>query len=278
MPDGQTLSSPAVASHHATIRAVRAAGLRAGPTPHQTASEAALAVDVLAQNALLRSALVRQRGQMTELRRILCSMDVAMLCVGPDLALRFYTANAGALLGIGPHHLGRPLCLPAVFAPGFDLTDCLQTVLASGIGQSQSVRQTDGVPLLCRVLPLCDGPMSASCRDGLVITFAPTNSTGPDAQLDAPVPPGDGGLAAGYPDLGCGLTRRQHQVLGHVLAGHPSKNIAADLGISRRTVENHRAAIMARTGATSLPALARLAIGADVGGDCRPAPAARSAR
>jgi len=45
-----------------------------------------------------------------------------------------------------------------------------------------------------------------------------------------------------------------------VLAGHPSKNIAADLGISQRTVENHRAAIMNRTGAGSLPELARLAM------------------
>jgi two-component system CheB/CheR fusion protein len=47
-----------------------------------------------------------------------------------------------------------------------------------------------------------------------------------------------------------------------VLAGHPSKNIAADLGISQRTVENHRAAIMTKTRMKSLPALARLALAA----------------
>ena len=59
-----------------------------------------------------------------------------------------------------------------------------------------------------------------------------------------------------------GLTKRQHQVMDRVLAGQPSKIIAADLGISQRTVENHRAAIMNKMGATSLPALARLAIAA----------------
>lgn len=59
-----------------------------------------------------------------------------------------------------------------------------------------------------------------------------------------------------------GLTTRQHQVMDMVLAGHPSKNIAADLHISQRTVENHRASIMKKTGAKSLPALARLALAA----------------
>ena len=59
-----------------------------------------------------------------------------------------------------------------------------------------------------------------------------------------------------------GLTPRQREIMSLVLAGHPSKNIAADLGISQRTVENHRASIMQRTGATSLPALARLALAA----------------
>ena len=59
-----------------------------------------------------------------------------------------------------------------------------------------------------------------------------------------------------------GLTSRQRQIMELVLAGHPSKNIAADLGISQRTVENHRASIMKKTGSKSLPALARLALAA----------------
>jgi len=59
-----------------------------------------------------------------------------------------------------------------------------------------------------------------------------------------------------------GLTPRQREIMELVLAGHPSKNIAADLGISQRTVENHRASIMKKTGSKSLPALARLAVAA----------------
>ncbi len=60
-----------------------------------------------------------------------------------------------------------------------------------------------------------------------------------------------------------GLTARQRQIMELVLAGHPSKNIAADLGISQRTVENHRAAVMKKTGSHSLSALIRLALAAD---------------
>ncbi len=60
-----------------------------------------------------------------------------------------------------------------------------------------------------------------------------------------------------------GLTPRQREIMTLVLAGHPSKNIARDLGISQRTVENHRASIMHRTGTKSLPALARLAVAAE---------------
>ncbi len=58
------------------------------------------------------------------------------------------------------------------------------------------------------------------------------------------------------------LTARQRQILQLVLAGSPSKNIAADLRISQRTVDNHRAAIMRKTEAKSLSALIRIALAA----------------
>ncbi len=58
------------------------------------------------------------------------------------------------------------------------------------------------------------------------------------------------------------LTPRQRQIMTRMVAGEPSKNIAADFAISQRTVENHRASIMRKTGAASLPALARLALAA----------------
>lgn len=58
------------------------------------------------------------------------------------------------------------------------------------------------------------------------------------------------------------LTPRQHQIMELVLAGQPSKIIAFNLGISQRTVENHRAVIMKKTGSKSIPALARVALSA----------------
>jgi two-component system, chemotaxis family, CheB/CheR fusion protein len=69
-----------------------------------------------------------------------------------------------------------------------------------------------------------------------------------------------------------GLTARQRQIMEMVLDGQPSKNIAAELAISQRTVENHRAEIMRKTGARSLPALARLVLAAVRKGSGEPAP------
>jgi two-component system response regulator FixJ len=63
-----------------------------------------------------------------------------------------------------------------------------------------------------------------------------------------------------------GLTEREREILNGVVAGLPNKSIAYDLAISPRTVEVHRANVMTKMGAKSLPELVRMAIAAGVTG------------
>jgi two-component system, LuxR family, response regulator FixJ len=58
------------------------------------------------------------------------------------------------------------------------------------------------------------------------------------------------------------LSPREREVLDGLLAGLPNKTIAFDLAISPRTVEVHRARVMDKMGARTLPELVRLALGA----------------
>ena len=59
------------------------------------------------------------------------------------------------------------------------------------------------------------------------------------------------------------LTDRERQILDGVVAGLPNKTIAYDLNISPRTVEVHRANVMAKMQAKSLPELVRMTLAAN---------------
>jgi two-component system response regulator FixJ len=60
------------------------------------------------------------------------------------------------------------------------------------------------------------------------------------------------------------LTDREREVLAGVVSGLPNKSIAFDLDISPRTVEVHRANLMAKLDARSLADLVRIALRAGV--------------
>ena len=54
------------------------------------------------------------------------------------------------------------------------------------------------------------------------------------------------------------LTPREREVMQLMTRGKPNKVMAADLGVSQRTVEIHRARVMEKSGATSLAQLVRM--------------------
>ncbi len=61
------------------------------------------------------------------------------------------------------------------------------------------------------------------------------------------------------------LTPRERQVMECVVSGMPNKEIAAKLDISMKTVENHRARVMEKLDANTLPELVRMAVALNIG-------------
>jgi two-component system, chemotaxis family, CheB/CheR fusion protein len=208
--------------------------------------------ELTALNGQLQATVERQRATSRDLQNIFDSTEVATLFLDADPSIRFFTPAAKSLFSIATSHVGRPLAVLSRRFEDDDLLPDARAVLARHTTIRRVVRAEDGSWFIRATLPYrSDG----SGIEGVVITFADISEIrvaerGVEAARKAAV------------IRVASLTVRQRQILDLVLAGHPSKNIAADLGISQRTVDNHRAAIMRKTGSKSLPALVRTALAA----------------
>ncbi len=157
------------------------------------------------------------------------------------------------------YHPGREACLLIdAYLPGMSGLELLQRLHEAGRGlPSIMITGNSDVPMAVQAMKagasdFIEKPIGRS--DLLAAIKSVLEHSGDATKLSARREDAAGRVAR--------LTSRQRQIMELVLAGHPSKNIAADLGISQRTVENHRASIMKKTGSKSLPALARLALAA----------------
>jgi two-component system, LuxR family, response regulator FixJ len=76
------------------------------------------------------------------------------------------------------------------------------------------------------------------------------------------------------------LTPREREILELMTRGKPNKVMAADLGVSQRTVEIHRARVMEKMGASSLAQLVRMVMDIDqpAGAAAEATPPAQAAR
>jgi FixJ family two-component response regulator len=74
------------------------------------------------------------------------------------------------------------------------------------------------------------------------------------------------------------LTPREREILELMTRGKPNKVMAADLGVSQRTVEIHRARVMEKMGASSLAQLVRMVMDLDQTANAEAAAPAQAAR
>ncbi len=68
------------------------------------------------------------------------------------------------------------------------------------------------------------------------------------------------------------LTSREHEILQLIAEGYANKQIAAELGISSKTVEKHRQQLMEKVGIHDIAGLTRYAIDKGIIETCREMP------
>lgn len=184
-------------------------------------------------------------------------------------ALAFLLSTAGYAVRVhdsASHFLGKlddvqPGCIVSdVRMPGVDGIELLRRLKESGVGLpvivmtghadiAMAVEAMKAGALDFLEKPFADDVMLAAVDRALLTLHAAIDTMHETSETRA---------------RAASLSDRERQVLAGVLAGHPNKTIAYDFGISPRTVEVHRANVMAKMGAKSLSELVRLSLQAKI--------------
>ncbi len=179
---------------------------------------------------------------------------------------------------------GRPVAAfasGAAFFAGFDPADAACIVLdvrlpdMDGIAILRRLRQANPPPPVLIITGHGDVPLAVKAMKAGAADFIekPFNGETILARIEA-VLTTPSAVAAGRDRRAdeaaarlAALTPREREVLEKLVIGQPNKVIAYELGISPRTVENHRARVMEKTGAGSLSHLVRMAMAAGIDPD-----------
>jgi two-component system response regulator FixJ len=167
------------------------------------------------------------------------------------LAVRVYESAAAFLQH--DHKAVRGCIVTDVRMPGIDGLELLRRLKASG----------STLPVVVMTghadVPLAVAAMKAGALDFIEKPFGDDTLL---AAIQAALARRDqaGAQAGQVRERLNALTPREREVLDGLMAGHPNKTIAYDLGLSPRTVEVHRANVMTKMGASSLSELVRLTL------------------
>jgi FixJ family two-component response regulator len=164
-------------------------------------------------------------------------------------------ASAEDFLAAGVEHQSGCL-LVDIHMPGLDGLALQQDLVRRGVPLPVVVITGQGdVPKAVRALkagavdfiekPFDIGQLLAAVREALDRAGRDRRHRGDRAQVEARL---------------ASLTPREREVMDLVVAGHPNKVVAARLGISSRTVENHRAKVMEKMDCATLSALIHLVL------------------
>ena len=190
---------------------------------------------------------------------------LAMLFRSAGIPVETHPSGLAFLDALGGLDDGAVGCvLTDVRMPGLDGLDLLRRLRQCGFGRPVIVMTAHGdVSTAVRAMKAGAADFVEKPFDDEALLAAT------EAALGTPRASGAAG-AAGAAERIAALSPREREVLDLLMAGKPNKLIARDLGLSPRTVEVHRARLMARLGVGSLAEAVRLAVQAELGLPARP--------